>query len=149
MSGLAPAASLVPDRISRASKYPSVRSTLPVNVRLAFWLSTKTSVSRNCPARRLKLPVARLTGNWPPSSAVRTTAPMRAASIASPWSTAQPFQTRIRRNVRLAEAPSFGQSIFQYAPGSNGAEDYRQLALEVLEQLSPDGIGAGLEAGQL
>jgi chromosome partitioning protein len=68
---------------------------------------------------------------------------------ASPWSTAQPFQTRIRRNVRLAEAPSFGQSIFQYAPGSNGAEDYRQLALEVLEQFAADGIGAVAEAGRL
>jgi chromosome partitioning protein len=52
----------------------------------------------------------------------------------TPWSAAHPFQTRIRRNVRLAEAPSFGQSIFQYAPGSHGAEDYRQLALEVVEQ---------------
>ena len=29
-------------------------------------------------------------------------------------------------------APSFGQSILQYAPSSNGAEDYRQLAREVL-----------------
>ncbi len=48
------------------------------------------------------------------------------------WATAQPFQTRIRRNVRLAEAPSFGQSIFHYAPGSNGADDYRQLAHEVV-----------------
>lgn len=67
---------------------------------------------------------------------------------ASPWSTAQPFQTRIRRNVRLAEAPSFGQSIFQYAPGSNGAEDYRQLAIEVLEQLSADGMAAGAEASR-
>jgi chromosome partitioning protein len=54
----------------------------------------------------------------------------------TPWSAAQPFQTRVRRNVRLAEAPSFGQSIFQYAPSSHGAEDYRRLALEVLEQLS-------------
>ena len=44
------------------------------------------------------------------------------------------FQTRIRRNIRLAEAPSFGQSIFEYAPESNGAEDYRNLAEEVLEQ---------------
>lgn len=43
------------------------------------------------------------------------------------------FQTRIRRNIRLAEAPSFGQSIFQYAPQSNGADDYRQLAGEVLD----------------
>jgi chromosome partitioning protein len=51
------------------------------------------------------------------------------------WSEAQPFQTRIRRNVRLAEAPSFGQSIFEYAPASNGADDYRQLAAEVVRQL--------------
>jgi chromosome partitioning protein len=52
----------------------------------------------------------------------------------SPWSHARTFQTRIRRNIRLAEAPSFGQSIFDYAPDSNGAEDYRQLAAEVIEQ---------------
>ena len=45
---------------------------------------------------------------------------------------AQFFETRIRRNIRLAEAPSFGQSIFQYAPDSNGSEDYRHLAEEVL-----------------
>lgn len=50
---------------------------------------------------------------------------------ATPWSTAQTFQTRIRRNIRLAEAPSFGQSIFQYSPDSNGADDYRRLAEEV------------------
>ena len=45
---------------------------------------------------------------------------------------ARTFNTRIRRNIRLAEAPSFGQSIFQYAPDSNGAEDYRCLAAEIL-----------------
>jgi len=50
---------------------------------------------------------------------------------ATPWAGARTFQTRIRRNVRLAEAPSFGQSIFQYAPDSNGARDYRQLAQEI------------------
>lgn len=44
------------------------------------------------------------------------------------------FHTRIRRNVRLAEAPSFGQTILQYAPTSHGAEDYRALAKEVLKQ---------------
>jgi len=48
----------------------------------------------------------------------------------TPWSGAQVFQSRIRRNIRLAEAPSFGQSIFQYAPASHGAEDYRSLAEE-------------------
>ena len=55
----------------------------------------------------------------------------------SAWGEAQNFQTRIRRNIRLAEAPSFGQSIFHYAPDSNGARDYRHLAREVLG-LPPD-----------
>lgn len=50
----------------------------------------------------------------------------------TPWAKAVIFQTRVRRNIRLAEAPSFGQSIFQYAPQSHGAEDYRQLAEEIL-----------------
>lgn len=44
------------------------------------------------------------------------------------------FDTRVRRNVRLAEAPSFGQSIFDYSPESNGAADYQSLAEEVLQQ---------------
>ncbi|PNY34803.1 chromosome partitioning protein ParA [Rhodopirellula baltica] len=44
------------------------------------------------------------------------------------------FNTRIRRNIRLAEAPSFGKSIFEYSPDSNGAVDYRALADEVIEQ---------------
>lgn len=52
---------------------------------------------------------------------------------ASPWSDARVFQTRIRRNIRLAEAPSFGQSVFEYAPDSNGAEDYLGLARELCE----------------
>ena len=47
------------------------------------------------------------------------------------WRDARLFATRIRRNIRLAEAPSFGQSIFDYAPDSNGAEDYAALAGEV------------------
>lgn len=50
----------------------------------------------------------------------------------SAWSDAKLYETFIRRNIRLAEAPSFGQSIFEYSPHSNGAEDYRQLAQEVL-----------------
>lgn len=48
------------------------------------------------------------------------------------WAQAQTFKTRIRRNIRLAESPSFGQSIFQYAAQSHGAEDYRALCGEVL-----------------
>ena len=49
----------------------------------------------------------------------------------TPWAGVRTFGTRVRRNIRLAEAPSFGQSIFQYAPDSNGAQDYRQLAREI------------------
>ena len=47
------------------------------------------------------------------------------------WGSARVFQTRVRRNIRLAEAPSFGQSIFDYAPDSYGAADYAALAAEV------------------
>lgn len=54
----------------------------------------------------------------------------------SPWNHTSAFKNKIRRNIRLAEAPSFGQSIFEYAPHSNGASDYRQLADEVLN-MSP------------
>ncbi|MGQ9575523.1 MAG: ParA family protein [Thermoguttaceae bacterium] len=56
----------------------------------------------------------------------------RAQQQRSPWAGALLFQTRIRRNIRLAEAPSFGKSIFRYAPSSHGAEDYRTLAREIL-----------------
>jgi len=52
------------------------------------------------------------------------------------WAATMTFATRIRRNIRLAEAPSFGQTIFQYAPQSHGAEDYRELAREVLTMSS-------------
>lgn len=49
-----------------------------------------------------------------------------------PWFGAKIFDTTIRRNIRLAEAPSFGESIFEYAPHCKGADDYRLLAEEIL-----------------
>lgn len=49
----------------------------------------------------------------------------------SPWSEARLFDTAIRRNIKLAECPSHGQTIFDYAPRSNGAIDYAELAFEV------------------
>ena len=42
------------------------------------------------------------------------------------------FDAVIPRNVRLGEAPSFGQPIHVYAPGSRGAQAYHELADEVL-----------------
>lgn len=49
-----------------------------------------------------------------------------------PWRHIRLFDTRVRRNIRLAEAPSHGASIFGYDPTSRGAGDYRDLASEVL-----------------
>jgi chromosome partitioning protein len=58
---------------------------------------------------------------------------LKASATQSPvWASAKFFHTKIRRNIRLAESPSFGQSIFQYAPSSNGAEDYLALAHELI-----------------
>jgi chromosome partitioning protein len=42
------------------------------------------------------------------------------------------YKTVIPRNVRLAEAPSFGQPIFVYDPSSRGALAYKNLAIEFL-----------------
>ncbi len=44
------------------------------------------------------------------------------------------YQTRIPRNVRLSEAPSYAMSILQYDPTSRGSEAYRDLAQEVLDR---------------
>lgn len=44
------------------------------------------------------------------------------------------FQTQIRDNVSLAEAPSFGKDIFTYKPRSIGAEDFSALCREFLER---------------
>ena len=60
----------------------------------------------------------------------------------TPWSDVVSFDTRIRRNIRLAEAPSHGQSIFQYSPHCNGAQDYRSLAQEVMMQTNEQ-VGRG------
>lgn len=43
-------------------------------------------------------------------------------------------ETVIRTNVRLAEAPSHGKTILEYAPTSHGAQDFARLAAEVLDR---------------
>ncbi len=48
-----------------------------------------------------------------------------------PWADAALYKTFIRRNIKLAESSSFGQTVFDYAPRSNGAADYARLASEV------------------
>ena len=50
------------------------------------------------------------------------------------WGDARLYQTYVRRNIKLAESSSFGQTIFDYAPRSNGAQDYARLAREIFGQ---------------
>ena len=51
---------------------------------------------------------------------------------ALPWANARIFRSKIRRNIKLAESPSFGKTILSYDGASNGAADYRSLAKEIL-----------------
>src|SRR3954462_9857716 len=61
----------------------------------------------------------------------------RARGTTTPWAKARIFNARIRRNVKLAECPSFGKSIFTYSPHCNGAADYGALAREVMGEPAP------------
>lgn len=46
----------------------------------------------------------------------------------------QVFQTEIKTDVKLIEAPSFGKTIQDYAPRSTGAEAYKRLASEIIRR---------------
>jgi len=60
-----------------------------------------------------------------------------ARGSSQPWSEAKILSSAIRRNIKLAECPSYGKTIFDYDPRSHGAQDYNALAEEFLEYLSP------------
>jgi chromosome partitioning protein len=44
------------------------------------------------------------------------------------WAQAQVLPCFIRRNIKLAEAPSYGKTIFEYEPSCHGSEDYKKVA---------------------
>jgi chromosome partitioning protein len=46
----------------------------------------------------------------------------------SAWAQAKLLPIFIRRNIKLAEAPSYGKTIFEYEPNCHGAQDYRKVA---------------------
>lgn len=54
------------------------------------------------------------------------------------WADAQVLPVYIRRNIKLAEAPSYGKTIFEYEPSCHGAEDYKKVAEFIHTQLQPD-----------
>ncbi|MCK6459789.1 MAG: AAA family ATPase [Planctomycetes bacterium] len=81
--------------------------------------------------RRRLNPAVRITGILPTLSRTGTLLAREVQEEIARHFGSKVFKTRIRSNVKLAEAPSHGKSIFAYAPGSAGAEDYAALAGEV------------------
>jgi len=55
------------------------------------------------------------------------------------------FKTRISKNVRLEESPAYKETILTYAPKSPGAQEYRKLALEVIQRVEEDRIARHTE----
>ncbi|MCF7955545.1 MAG: AAA family ATPase [Phycisphaerae bacterium] len=56
-----------------------------------------------------------------------------------PWSDAAILPIFVRRNIKLAEAPSYGQTIFEYEPECNGSFDYEAIAKYVDTKMTKDG----------
>lgn len=48
--------------------------------------------------------------------------------------TKEVFNTIVKNNSKIAEAPTYGKDIFEYAPKSSGAEAYRAIAQEIIER---------------
>lgn len=66
-----------------------------------------------------------------------------------PWKNCIIFDPPIRRNVKLAEAPSFGQTIFDYEPECAGARDYAKLAASVMSVFETKTVKVAVEAPSL
>ncbi len=50
------------------------------------------------------------------------------------WAEARILPVAIRRNIKLAEAPSYGKTIFEYEPTCHGAQDYQKVAEFLLDE---------------
>lgn len=59
----------------------------------------------------------------------------QARGTAATYADAKVYKPAPRRNIKLAECPSFGKTIFEYAPHCAGAEDYRLLAEGLVAEL--------------
>jgi chromosome partitioning protein len=51
------------------------------------------------------------------------------------WAQARILPAYIRKNIKLAEAPGYGKTIFEYAPNCHGSEDYRKVAEFIYNQM--------------
>ena len=59
----------------------------------------------------------------------------------------QVLKTAIPRSVRVSEAPSYGQSVMTYDPGSPGAMSYLEAARELAQRGVPPGSGPATQPG--
>ncbi len=57
-----------------------------------------------------------------------------AAQAGVAWSEAKIYRPAVRRNIKLAESPSFGMTIFEYDAACAGAHDYRNLARSFIDE---------------
>jgi chromosome partitioning protein len=58
-----------------------------------------------------------------------------ARALDVPWRGARVLRPLVRRNIKLAECPSFGKCVFDYAPAAAGAADYAALARALLDAI--------------
>lgn len=61
-------------------------------------------------------------------------APITPGTEPPAWRAARVYRPAIRRNIKLAECPSFGQTIFDYDPTCPGAQDYLELAKKIVAE---------------
>lgn len=59
------------------------------------------------------------------------------------------YRTIIPRNIRLAEAPSYGKPVVAFDRNSKGAQAYLSLAQEMLDRLSPGGVEKRSDEGTM
>jgi len=71
----------------------------------------------------------------------RTRAAVEVSDLVRGHFGAEVFKTEVGVNIALAEAPSFGQSIFDYAPHSRGAADYEAVTAEFVTRCKRLGVG--------
>ncbi len=72
-----------------------------------------------------------------------------ARNTPQPWSRARVYRPAVRRTVKAAEAPSFGQTIFEYAPTSPAAQDYKVLAEAMVREWDELLVRRALSEGTL
>lgn len=61
-------------------------------------------------------------------------APLAPGEEPAPWRSARVYRPAIRRNIKLAECPSFGKTIFEYDDKCPGATDYLELAKKIVAE---------------